>query len=94
VIQITDGISLSRHSSNNPDREQAMTITILNKIERALTRPLFGETSAQKIVRQHNMVLLNGTENWILCDEGYEPIAEFNTDCDAVKWINKHLEGR
>jgi hypothetical protein len=71
-----------------------MTITILNKIERALTRPLFGETSAQKIVRQHNMVLLNGTESWILCDEKYLPITEFNTDKDAVKWINKHLEGK
>jgi hypothetical protein len=71
-----------------------MTITILNKIERILTRPLFGETSAQKAVRRHNMVLLNGVENWILCDENYQPIAEFNTDNDAVKWINKHLEGK
>jgi hypothetical protein len=71
-----------------------MNITILNKIERTLSRPIFGETSAQKIVRQHNMVLLNGTENWILCDEKYLPITEFNTDKDAVKWINKHLEGK
>jgi hypothetical protein len=69
-----------------------MNITILNKIEHALSRPLFGQTSAQKIVRQHNMVLLNGTESWILCDEKYLPIAEFNTGNDAVEWINKHLE--